>query len=136
MFELIRHFMHVQFICKFQLKLSRLCSGQCRTLCFGIKGRATPKSVVRSGRNSKILCLSRVSASLIAIPLKLKWLCSGQKVKYCVFRHSRASNTRVNSPIWPEFEFIRDFMAILVTCKFEDDSIKGQGTFLRTTFSA
>ena len=41
------------------------------------------------------------------------------------FRHSRASNnSEVNSPIWPEFELIRDLMAVLVTCKFEDEGKK------------
>ena len=33
----------------------------------------------------------------------------------------------MNSPTWPEFEFARDFMAVLLTCKFEDDSIKSEG---------
>ena len=37
------------------------------------------------------------------------------------FPHSRASNSDVNSLIWPEFKLVRDFMAVLVICKFEDD---------------
>ena len=41
----------------------------------------------------------------------------------------------VNSPICPEFELVRDFIAILVTCKFEDNSIKSESTILQTTFS-
>ena len=41
----------------------------------------------------------------------------------------------VKGPIWPEFEFIRDFMAVLVICKFEDGSIKRGDAVLRTTFS-
>ena len=49
--------------------------------------------------------------------------------------HSRASNSEVKSPIWPEFKHVRDFMAVLVTCKFEDDLIKSEGTILLTTFS-
>ena len=66
---------------KFQLKLSRLCSGQGRIrfffffFFFGTKGQVTPNSIVRSGRNSnsfEILCLSRLSASLMKIRLKLK----------------------------------------------------------------
>ena len=35
------------------------------------------------------------------------------------FWHSRVSNFIVYSPMWPDFEFVRDFMAVLVTCKFK-----------------
>ena len=41
----------------------------------------------------------------------------------------------MKSPIWPEFEQIRDCTADLVTCKFEDDSIKSEGASLQTIFS-
>ena len=41
-------------------------------------------------------------------------------------RHSRVSNTEVNSLIWPKFELIRAFMAIMSTCKFDEDPIKLQ----------
>ena len=37
---------------------------------------------------------------------------------------TRAGNAEVNRPMWPDFQRIRDFMAILVTCKFDDDLIK------------
>ena len=36
----------------------------------------------------------------------------------------RASNSEVDSPIWPEFKLIQDFMAILVTCKIDEDPEK------------
>ena len=44
-------------------------------------------------------------------------------------RHSKITNYSVysrlgNNPNWPEFELIRDFTAVLLTCKFEGDSIK------------
>ena len=52
------------------------------------------------------------------IPIKKGY--APDKVKYGVFRHSRASKFEVNIPIWPEFKLVRDFMAVLVTCKFED----------------
>ena len=55
--------------------------------------------------------------------------------KYGLFWHSRASNSEVNGPIWPEFEHIPDCIAVLVTCKFEDDSIKNEGAIFCTTFS-
>ena len=48
------------------------------------------------------------------------------------FRHSRASNTEVNSLIWPKFELIREVMAVLAACKFEEDPIQIEGTIDRT----
>ena len=48
------------------------------------------------------------------------------------FRHSRTSNTEVNSLIWPKFELIREFLADLATCKFDEDPIKIEGTIDRT----
>ena len=42
------------------------------------------------------------------------------------FHHSRASNSKVNGPIWSEIEFIRDFMLVLVTNKFNKDLIKNE----------
>ena len=62
-----RDFMVVQIFCKFHkdsIKLSSLCSGQGRIYFFSTNGQVTPKSIFRSGRNSKpieILCLSRLS---------------------------------------------------------------------------
>ena len=92
----------------------------------GIKGQVTPKSIVQSDRNSnssEILCLSRLSASLIKIQLKLRRL-----------SHRQVHQTWRFS-IWPEFELNRDLIAVLVSCKFEDNSIKSEGAILRTTFS-
>ena len=51
------------------------------------------------------------------------------------FFYSRASNSEVDSPIWPEFELIQDFMAVLVTCKIDEDRIKSEVAIIRTTFS-
>ena len=52
-------------------------------------------------------------------------------IEYGLFHHS-AINSEVNSPIWPEIGFIRDFMAILVTCKFDEGPIKREVAILRT----
>ena len=35
-----------------------------------------------------------------------------------------ARNSRATTPIWPEFELIRDFMPVLVSSKFDEDLIK------------
>ena len=40
------------------------------------------------------------------------------------FRRSRAANSVVSGPIWPKFELVRDFMHVLVTCKYKKDRIK------------
>ena len=40
------------------------------------------------------------------------------------FRRSWAANSVVSGPIWPKFEFVRDFMHVLVTCKYKKDRIK------------
>ena len=40
------------------------------------------------------------------------------------FRRSRAPNSVGSGPNWPKFELVRDFMPVLVTCKFEKDLIK------------
>ena len=44
-------------------------------------------------------------------------------------------NSEMDSPIWPEFELIQDFMAVLVTCKIDEDPIKSEVAIIRTTFS-
>ena len=41
---------------------------------------------------------------------------------------SRASNSKGNIPIWPKFKLRRDFMPDPVTCKFDEDPIKTEGT--------
>ena len=49
-----------------------------------------------------------------------------------IFRHSVASNSKGNIPIWPEFQLRRKFMPVLVTCKFDEDPIKTEGNIDRT----
>ena len=50
-------------------------------------------------------------------------------------RPSRAANSPVLGPIWPNFELVRDVIDVLVTCKYEEDSIKFEGARVMTTFS-
>ena len=52
-------------------------------------------------------------------------------------RHSRAANSAVLFPIWPNFELVRDVIDVLVTCKNQENPIKNKGASLRvlTTFS-
>ena len=107
---------------------------------FDPQGQVTPKWIVWSGRNlnsSKILWLPLLPASMRNIQSKMKSLSIGQHFHYykymgANFQHSRASNTEVNRLIWPKFEFIWEFMAVLATCKFDENPIKIEGTIDRT----
>ena len=48
-------------------------------------------------------------------------------------RRSRAANSSVLGPIWPNFKLIRDVMDVLITCKYEEDPIKNEGARVLTT---
>ena len=48
-------------------------------------------------------------------------------------RPSRAANSAVLGPIWPNFDLIRDVMDVLVTCKYEEHPIKNEGARVVTT---
>ena len=50
-------------------------------------------------------------------------------------RRSRAANSAVLGPIWPNFKLIRDVMDVFVTCKYEEDPIKNEGARVFTRFS-
>ena len=62
-------------------------------------------------------------------PIKMKALeCSQDFSHYKsmgIFQgRSRAANSAVLGPIWPNFELVRDVMDVLVTRKYEEDPIK------------
>ena len=46
-----------------------------------------------------------------------------------------AANSVVSSPIWPKFELVRDFMHVLVNCKYKKDRIKNNQEKVETPFS-
>ena len=48
-------------------------------------------------------------------------------------RRSRAANSAVLGPICPNFEVVRDVMDVLVTCKYEEDSVENEGATVVTT---
>ena len=54
------------------------------------------------------------------------------KVECGFFWHSRASNSKVNTQILPEFELDRDFMHVQVICNFHKDQIKTKQAMFRT----
>ena len=51
-----------------------------------------------------------------------------------MFRRSRANNSEVNRSIKPKIEHFWDLMAVLVTCKFDEDPIKNEVAILQITF--
>ena len=51
------------------------------------------------------------------------------------FRHSRASNSKTNCPIWPEIELFRDLISALVISKCDEDPIKTECANLAKPFS-
>ena len=108
------------------------------------QGQITLVLVSVSGRNlnsSKLSCMSSLPARMRMIDSKMKELeCSQDfshyKYMYGDFsRRSRAANSAVFGPIWPNFELVRDVMDVLVTCKYEEDQIKNEGARVDTTFS-
>ena len=107
---------------------------------FDHQGQVTPKWIVWSCRNSNssdILWLPLLPASIRNVRSKMKSLSIGQhfhhyKYMWANIRHSRTSNTKINILSWPKFELIREFMAVLATCKFDEDPIKIEGTIDRT----
>ena len=103
------------------------------------QGQITLESVVVSGRNlnsSKLSCMSSLPARMRVIESKMKELeCSQDFSHYWDFsRRSRAAYSAVLDPIWPNFELVRDVMDVLVTCKYEEDPIKNEGSRVFTTF--
>ena len=88
-----------------------------------VQGQITLVFVVVSGRNSnssKLLCKSSLPARMRLIKLKMKELeCSQDFSHYkptAIFsRRSRASNSAVLGPIWPNLELVLDVMDVLLT---------------------
>ena len=50
-----------------------------------------------------------------------------------IFTDAQGQLTPVLGPIWPNFELVRDVMDVLVTCKYEKDSIKNEAARVDTT---
>ena len=47
----------------------------------------------------------------------------------------KASKSHLNSPICPQIETVQNFIAVLITCKYDEDSIKNKTVIVRATFS-
>ena len=81
--------------------------------------------------------MSSLPARMRLIKSKMKELECSQDFSHYVYgdfsRCSRAANSAVLGPIWPNFELVRDVMDVLVTCKYEEDTIKNRGARVFTT---
>ena len=108
------------------------------------QGQITLELVVVCDRNlnsSKLSCMSSLPAIMRMIESKMKELeCSLHKISPIISlwffsRCSRAANSEILGPICPNFELNRYVMNIFVTCKYEEDPIKNEGTRVFTTFS-
>ena len=105
------------------------------------QGQITLELVVVSGRNlnsSKLSCMSSLPARMRMIESKMKELeCSQDFSHYksmgIFSRRSRAANSAVLGPIWPNFELVRDVIYGLLTCKYDEDPIKNEGARVVTT---
>ena len=86
---------------------------------------------------SELLCLSWLQATLMMIQMnELAWRQHFPIISlWEIFRRSRVANSVVSSPIWPTFELVRDFMHVLVTCKYKKDQIKNNWEKVETSFS-
>ena len=81
----------------------------------------------------EILCLSLLSASLEKIGSKIVAIV--HTFSPLCLREIKGQVTCVNSPICPKIELIQDFMAVLIICKSDKDSIKNEMAIIQTTFS-
>ena len=107
------------------------------------QGQITLVIVSVSRRNlnsSKLSCMSSLPARMRMTESKMKEIeCSQDFSRYKSMgdfsRRSRAANTAVLGPIWPNFELVRNVMDVLVTCKYEEDPIQNKGARVDTTFS-
>ena len=81
--------------------------------------------------------MSSLPARMKKIKLKMKVLDCSQDFSHYksgdFSRRSRAANSAVQGPIWSNFELVRDFMVVLLTCKNEEDPIKNRGARVFTT---
>ena len=98
---------------------------------FVIQGQVTLKWVVWSGLKSnscQLLCLSWLPATLMMSRSKMNELAWRHHFPIIslweIFRRSRAANSVVSGPSWLKSELVRDFMHVLVTCKYKKDRIK------------
>ena len=142
-FELVREFMAVLItasLMTIRSQLNALSIGQCQTWAFLQHPRAS-----KSDENSLmwleveliqdfmvVLVTCKIDEDWIKGEVAIVWTTLSPLSLWGKFHRSRASNSKEDSPIWPEIELIRDFIVVLVTCKFEEHPIKNKVAIDRT----
>ena len=106
------------------------------------QGQLTLKSVMESCRNSnltKLLLLSLLPARMKKLHPKMKALEWSQHFSHYksmgIFPESMAANSSVPGQIFLNFEPMRDFIVVLITCKYKEEPIKNEGAGVVTRFS-
>ena len=133
-FELVRNFIHVHLKWKFQedlIKTEWLMLMTVKQKFFSNQEDVTLRLMIRFGQFSylsEILSMSSLSASFWNIQSKLNDLCWWQSNR--LFQQSRGCNS--NDPIWPVFILVRDFIHVLLICKFQEHLIKTEWLILMT----
>ena len=79
--------------------------------------------------------MSSTPARMKKIQLKIKALECSQDFSHYKSMEIVPDAQGQLTPIWPNFELVRDVMDVLVTCKYEEDQIKNEGPTVVTTFS-
>ena len=116
---------------KFDQNWPKFCQVQ-KCEIFITHGRITPKWVVWFGpklNSTELLCLSWLPATLMMIQSKMNALVRHHfpiRSLWEIFRRMRAANSLVSGPIWPKFKLVKDFMHVLVTCKYKKGSDQKQ----------
>ena len=82
-----------------------------------------------------VLVTCKIDEDLIKSEVATIQTFSSLQVYGKIFRRSRANKSKVNSPIWPKIELVRDFIDVLVTCKFDEAPIKNEVVIDQTPFS-
>ena len=86
--------------------------------------------------SSKLSCMSSLPVRMKMIQSKMKaleWSQHFSHYKSMWMFSELKGNFAVFSPNWPNFELLRDFIVVLVTCKTEKDPIKNEGPSVITT---
>ena len=54
---------------------------------------------------------------------------------WAIFKMLKAANSEDSDPILPKFELVRDFMHVLVSCKYKKDRIKNKREKVEASFT-
>ena len=90
-----------------------------------VQGQVTPTPAVLVCPKSNpfnLLCMSLLPATLMKMQSKMETSPSNFKYMGYFSDNQKAANFAVRGRIWSKFDFIEDFMHVLLTCKFEKGS--------------